>query len=256
MKTTPGPKRPGFTLIEILMAMAIFSLVMTAIYSTWMAIIRGSQAGLKAAAEVQRERMVMHTLEQALTAVRLFQADPSLSRAGAQPDSFVVENGSDAKLSFVARLPKSFPRSGRFGDFAVRHVEFALRDKDSQRQLVLRQWPVLMDPNDFKDEIENPVVLAKNVEELTFDLWVRGATDWLDTWTQTNQLPDLVKVTLRLATPRQNSPTTKEELIRTISLPCKAVPAGLRRRNLAIPNPPPNTQLNPPLNPPARITRP
>ena len=44
--------RRGFTLVEILMAMAIFALVLTAIYATWTAILRGSRVGLEVAAQV------------------------------------------------------------------------------------------------------------------------------------------------------------------------------------------------------------
>ena len=101
--------RRGFTLVEILMAMAIFALVLTAIYATWTAILRGSRVGLEVAAQVQRERIAMHTIEQALTSARSFGVD-------VQHYSFLAQNGDKAALSFVARLPKSFPRSGRFGD--------------------------------------------------------------------------------------------------------------------------------------------
>ena len=53
--TTPrfGPRSSAlaFTILEIMLAMGIFALVLTAIYSIWVAILKGSQAGLKAAAQ-------------------------------------------------------------------------------------------------------------------------------------------------------------------------------------------------------------
>ena len=251
MKTPTRRTRRGFTLIEIMMAMAIFGLVMTAIYSTFMAILRGSKAGLKATAEVQRERMAMHTIEQALTTARSFQLD-------VQHYGFIAENGSDAKLTFVARLPQSFPRGGRFGDFDVRRVEFALESgPESSRQLVLRQTPILMDFD--QDEIQHPLVLARNVKDLIFDLWDSRANDWTDNWPQTNQLPRMVKVTLRLAIPTESYSTVKEEIIRTIAIPSSAVPGAWQRPNPNAPpgGPPggqpgglpgglPNNRLNPP----------
>ena len=241
MKTKLGRSQGGFTLIEILMAMAIFALVMGAIYSTFMLILRGSQAGLKATAEVQRERMAMHTIEQALTSARSFQLD-------VQHYGFIAENGSDARISFVARLPKSFPRGGRFGEFDVRRVEFALENgPEAQRQLVLRQSPILMEFD--QDETQHPLVLAKNVKELVFDLWDARANDWTDTWTQTNLLPKMIKVTLRLSSVSQNNTVTKEEIARIIALPSIAVPPTWQRPNPGAPlnNPPLN---NPPLNNP------
>ena len=232
MKAAAIPIRKGFTLIEILMAMAIFGLVMSAIYATWTAILRGSRAGLAATARVQRERMAMFTIEQALTAARSFQVD-------LQHYGFVAENGSDAMLSFVARLPKSFPRGGRFGDFDVRRVAFSVENgPNSERQLVLRQCPILMEFD--RDETEHPLVLAKNVKELLFDLWDPRANDWTDAWTQTNQLPKMVRVTLRLSPPNQNSSATKEEIVRIIALPSITVPALWQRPIPGAAPPPPN----------------
>ena len=233
MRTKNFPDGRGFTLIEILMAMAIFGLVMAAIYSTWMAIIRGSRAGLIAAAQVQRERVAIHTIEQALTSARSFQGD-------LQHYGFIADNGSDAMLSFVARLPKSFPRSGRFGDFDIRRVSFTMENgPDSQRQLVVRQAPLLMDFD--RDETEHPLVLAKNVKELLLEFWDSRANDWTDAWSQTNQLPKMVKVTLRMSPPKQNysTSTEKEEIMRIVALPSIAVPAAWQRPNSGAAPPPP-----------------
>lgn len=230
MKSKSRTLRRGFTLIEIMMAMAIFGLVMAAIYSTWTAIIRGSRAGLTVAAQVQRERVAIHTIEQALTSAQSFQA-------GLQHYGFIAENGSDAMLSFVARLPKSFPRSGRFGDFDVRRVAFAVESgPDSTRQLVVRQCPLLMEFD--RDETEHPLVLAKNVKELLFEFWDPRANDWIDVWTQTNQLPKMVKVTLQLASPNQSRVTDKDEIVGFIRLPSIMVPATWQRPNTGANQPP------------------
>jgi len=230
MKARSHASRPGFTLIEILMAMAIFSLVMSAIYATWTTILRGSKVGLTAAAQVQRERMAMQTIEQALTSARSFQLD-------LQHYAFVAQNGSEALLSFVARLPKSFPRGGRFGDFDVRRVSFALEDgPDSERQLVLRQCPILMEFD--QDETEHPLVLARDVKELLLEFWEPRAGDWTEVWLQTNQLPKMVKVTLRMAPPKQNYSAAKEEVVRIIALPSITVPAIWQRPNPGAAGPP------------------
>src|SRR5262245_57460188 len=99
----------AFTLIEVLLAIAILALIVGAIYSSWMAIVKATRTGQRAAVEAQRSRMAMRTIEDALSAARMFAASQEYY-------SFVAENGSDATLSFVARLAKSFPRSGKFGD--------------------------------------------------------------------------------------------------------------------------------------------
>jgi len=234
MKTRFRKVSGAFTLVEILMAMAIFALVLTAIYATWTAILRGSRVGIEAAAEAQRERMAMRTIEEALTCSRSYLGD-------VQHYGFVAENGSEALLSFVAQLPRSFPRSGRFGDLDVRRVAFAVEDgTDGQRELVMRQSPILMEFDE--DERKHPLVLARNVKELLFEFWDSRVSDWTDAWTQTNLLPRMVKLTLRLSPPpsksyRYSAPT--EEITRIVALPSVAVPAALQRVNPAGGPPPP-----------------
>ena len=227
----------GFTLIEILVALAIFGLVVTAIYSGWIAILRASKSGMAAAAQAQRERVAIHTIEEALTTSRSFAAD-------LQHYGFVAENGSEAMLSFVARLPKSFPRSGKFGDLDVRRVTFSVESgRDSQRQLILRQSPILMEFDE--DEKEHPLVLAMNVKELLLEFWDSRANRWMEEWNQTNSLPKMVKVTLRLTSPNQRyaSSQVQEEITRIVALPSVTVPVSWQVPNLpgagGPPRPPP-----------------
>jgi general secretion pathway protein J len=219
MKAANPWRSGGFTLIEILVALAIFGLAVTAMYSGWIAILRASKTGLEAAAQAQRERIAIRTIEEALTASRSFAAD-------LQHYGFAAENGSEAKLSFVARLQKSFPRSGKFGDMDVRRVSFSVENgPDSQKQLVLRQSPILMEFDE--DEQGHPLVLAKNVKDLVLEFWPANGNEWLDEWNQSNTLPKMVKMTLRLASPNQRyaSSRTQEEITRIVALPSITVPA-------------------------------
>jgi len=233
MKPT-GPTRVGaFTLIEIMMAMAIFALVLTAIYAIWTLILKSSKLGMAAAAQVQRERISVRVIEDALISTRSFAAD-------LQHYAFVAENGDEATLSFVARLPKSFPRSGKFGDFDVRRLTFSVESKlGSERQLVLRQNPILMDVD--VDEKEHPLVLAKGVNKLRFEFWDVRLNDWVDEWTQTNQLPKLVKVTVQFVEPNQHGSYSqrKEEVTRIVALPSITVPANLQMPGVPGRPPPP-----------------
>jgi len=64
--------RAAFTLIEVIVAMAIFALVMLAIYTSWTAILRGSKVGLTAAAEAQRSRVAVRAVREALTSAQLY----------------------------------------------------------------------------------------------------------------------------------------------------------------------------------------
>src|SRR5207247_3365259 len=93
----------AFTLLEVMIAIAIFAAVIAAIYASWSGIVRGSNAALKAAAETQRARMAMRALEEALTSAELFSQN-------AQHYGFIADTSDKfALLSFVARLGGSLP---------------------------------------------------------------------------------------------------------------------------------------------------
>ena len=62
----------AFTLLEVMVAMAIFSFVMVAIYSSWTAILRGTKSGLDAAARVQRARIAIKAVEDTLLTAQFF----------------------------------------------------------------------------------------------------------------------------------------------------------------------------------------
>jgi type II secretion system protein J len=216
----------AFTLLEIIVALALFMLVAAAIFSSWSAVMRASKVGLTAAAKVQRSRIAMQTIEEALTSVQSFDADN-------QYYSFIGENGAEATLSFVSRLSDSFPRSGKFGDFNVRRVTFALEPgPDSGKQLVLRQNPILMRLEDLKDEMEHPVVIAKDVKSFALEFWDGKPAggkpaDWLDEWDQTNRVPAMIKVTLQFK--GDDTSQNSRENIKVIAPPAMAVPAIWQR---------------------------
>ena len=236
MKTLEQDQRAAFTLLEIMVAMALFALVAAAIYSSWFAVMRGSQVGLASAAKVQRSRVAMQLIEEALCSTRSFDADGTNYY-------FVGLNGSAATLSFVSKLSASFPRSGKFGDFDVREVEFALEPGlDSGKQLVLRQRPILMDLD--KDEQLHPVVIAKDVKSFKMEFWdsrppknqannnvnnfgSENTIEWLNEWEETNRLPAMVKIVLQFKgddfgqAPREN--------IKVVGLPSQAVGVSWQR---------------------------
>jgi len=213
--------RCAFTLIEVLIAIALLTLVISAIYSTWSSILRGRKVGKEAAVVSQRARMSIRVLEDSLGSARAFDVHRRL-----HPEyySFIMKGGKDGSLSFVARLAKSFPRGGKFGDLDVRRLTFSVESsRDAGDQLVLRQTPLLMEMDE--DETEHPLVLAKNVQDFELCYWDAKAQEWnCDDWKDnfTNTLPRLVKVTLKLAD-HAHSALSSEEIVRVISLPAQSV---------------------------------
>jgi prepilin-type N-terminal cleavage/methylation domain-containing protein len=213
---------PGraFTLVEIMIAMAIFSLVVAAIYSTWTLILHASKTGLEAAAQVQRERIAVRTIEDSLTCIQSFQASM-------QYYYFYVQKGDQSILSFTARTPeKTFPRNGRFGDFALRRLIFTVEPgpdaTGSEKDLVLRQNPILM--NMDVDEQHNPLVLARNVKDFVVECWDTNKMQWDDEWDDTNSIPPMVRVSLLLGSSADSGSAAILAITRLIALPSITMP--------------------------------
>jgi general secretion pathway protein J len=213
--------RTAFTLLEILIAMALLALVVGAIYSSWNAILKGSRVALDAAAAAQRTRIAARTVHDAFVCSCMFNASGTNNYYGFNVDG----SGEDSFVSFVARLPKSFPRSGKFGDFAVRRVELSLESgKAKYKQLVMRQRPIIMDFD--KDEQQFPLVLARDVSKFVIEFIDPNTGDWTQEWVQTNALPREVRITLGLGHLDQFSSKPQDVMVDVVAIPSIAVPTA------------------------------
>ena len=179
----------AFTLLEIMIAITILGAVLTAIYSSWSAIVRAAKVGLDSAARMQRTRMAMRCLVDSLMCAQMFGANWDFY-------SFDADTSSDfGFLSFVARLPVSFPGSGLFGDQVLRRVTFQVENsQDGRNQLVMYQMPLLAETNSMQKPFQ--IVLARDISQFTLDFWGSQTNDWSSEWRFTNQIPKLVRVTL------------------------------------------------------------
>jgi type II secretion system protein J len=202
----------AFTLVEIMVAVAVFSIIIAAIYSTWILVLRSSKVGQEAAAQVQRQRIAIRTIEDSLSCIQSFQASM-------QYYSFIVQNGDQPVLSFTSRLPDIFPRNGRFQGFNLRRLTFTIEPgADNEKNLVLRQNPILMDMD--SDEQSYPLVLARNVKDFVVECWDTNAMDWAEEWDDTNSIPTMVRVTLTLG----DKLSAGIPLIREIAVPSSTLP--------------------------------
>lgn len=226
------PTRRAFTLIEIMVAIAIFSIVLAAIYSTWATIMRSTQVAQDVAAQAQRQRITLRTIEDSLMAIESFQGSP-------QYYSFIVENGSSPILSFTAQVPEVFPRNGKFvnpntgRDFNLRRLTFALEpDANNGKSLVLRQNPVLMDLD--QDEQKYPLVLARNVRDFTIECWDTNKLEWAGEWLSTNSIPTLLRVSLVLGTSTGAGASASDVTVtRLFSTPSQTMPLVVQRGGAA-----------------------
>ena len=225
-------RRPGFTLIEIMLAIGLFAGVMAAIYGCWSAVVRGSRAGLDAAADVQRGRIAQQAIEDSLTTAKLFVEN-------VRHYQFYGETAGDFSfLSFVARLPDSFPGARVFGDQAMRRVTFAVEPgPNNSRQLVMTQAPYLYATNANQEPYS--IVLAKNVTVFMVQFWdtnapiraASGGGQWSDEWPYSNRFPAKIQYALGLDSARKERGAAPYLITGIVTMPASAVTSDFQRLN-------------------------
>lgn len=206
----------AFTLLEVLVALGIFAVVLSLLYSTWRILMQSSSAALRLAANAQRQRTAIQVLQESLDSAVLFAAN-------ARHYSFLSDStGAQSALSFVASLAPSFPGSGFFEGEQVRRVTFTVEpDEAGNSSLFLRQNSILDQISD--DPRAFPVLLATDVAQFEVAFWDARKGDFIPEWTATNTLPALVRVTLGFRRKSSLSQSSTEVVTRVVRIPSAGV---------------------------------
>jgi prepilin-type N-terminal cleavage/methylation domain-containing protein len=232
-QTSPA-RRSAFTLVEILLALGIFTILVAALYSTWILVIRATIVGKRTAAQLQRERVAMRAIEDSLTCIQSHQASIGYYL-------FNIQNGDQPLLNFTAYLPDTFPRTGEFEgstpegvpmDYRLRRLAFFIKQgQNGEKDLVLEQNPILMDLPPA--EVNTPLILARNVNDFLIECWNTNTMEWDTTWDATNMLPPLVRVTLAFGDKNSGA---GQIVTREISFPSGTMPTAVQTPNYNNPN--------------------
>ncbi|MCA1674412.1 MAG: prepilin-type N-terminal cleavage/methylation domain-containing protein [Actinobacteria bacterium] len=174
----------GFTLVELLIAIALFGLILTGLYSGLRMATRASDAGEAHATDNDELRAVMGFLR-----FELGQVYPLVFTN--EDEERVIFEGEPDRLMFVARLPQ---HRGVGGAYQI----FLLEDQD---RLVLRyrltkaDHPYLFESGDVGKE----VVLVPGVENVGFSYYgKRGRTArFYSRWDDPERLPKLLRMRIR-----------------------------------------------------------
>jgi prepilin-type N-terminal cleavage/methylation domain-containing protein len=203
----------AFTLIEVMLALTLFSLIMMSVIACWKAIINGKITAEEAAAAAQRARIGMKSVEEALTSAEM-------SMMNIKYYAFLNDtSGKFAYLSLAARLPSAFPGSGLFGDNVMRRVTFTVEpDPKNQQQnnLMMYQSPLL----EALDQVNTPypIPLARDVSVFMLEFWSPEEGDWVVGFDPTNKLPQAVRVTLGVGHSARDPNVPYDVIVRTVNM--------------------------------------
>ncbi len=207
---------PGFTLIEVMVSIALFMLVMGSVIACWRCVVNGKIIAENAAAAAQRARVGMRTVEDALTSSEI-----SANPYSIQYYAFLTDtSGKFASLSVAAHPPADFPGSGLFGDNVMRRVTFDVENVDGTNNLVMNQSPLLEALDD--QNTPYPITLARDVSIFMLEFWSEQDGDWATELLVTNAFPPMIRVTLGVGHPADRSDVPYDLIVRTIAMPAKA----------------------------------
>jgi general secretion pathway protein J len=180
----------GFTLIEMLIAMTLLSMMVVLLFSSLKVAAESWNAGEAKIIEVNRKAVVYQFFKRQIAGIRpmLTPASQDAVDGGAQGSAF---QGQRQSLSFVGALPASALRKGL-------HVFEIAANPNNTTQLMVSLTPYI------QSEITPPekVVLLDHVKGFEFAYFGNKgdgtAAVWETEWVGFAFLPQLIKVSIRL----------------------------------------------------------
>jgi prepilin-type N-terminal cleavage/methylation domain-containing protein len=212
--------REGFTLVEVMLAVAIMGLLITGVYATWSAGLSGWKRGTSVADAFQRQRVVMEALEDLARSAMFYTSKPELYEVRSD-----VDYGLGDTVSFVTASDVLLPVREQ-GIVGLRRVTLGIR-RD-----VRRREPYLGITNSaaIEDELlaPTPVWHVVSADVIGFRVRYRNPADgaWHDRWED----PGLVPVALEFTVAFRAEDSSAPPLIvtRAVEMPAAAFAAAER----------------------------
>jgi len=202
----------GFTLLEIILAVAVLAVVGTMVYGGF------SQTALNKARveeDVEHSRIVHMALERMARELTMAfvstHANPSLDLRVVETAFIGKNNGKDDRVDFTSFSHRRLYRNARESDqneisyFVTQHPD----DRDVQVLARREQNRIDEDPRrGGKSQI-----LVENIEEFNLEYFDPLLSDWVQTWdtedvlAQPNRLPTQIRILLSVKDPRRRGET-------------------------------------------------
>lgn len=181
--------RTAFTLLEVLLAVTILGLAMTAVYGTWNVALRAWKRGTDISDTFQRQRIVMDTLADLARSAVFFISNPLLYEVIGDHDAATGSTVSFVTASDTALPPSEILAAG------MRRVTISMEhDEKGTPYLSISNQPAL--ESDQAEYESRPHVLSNDVA--AFLVRYRDPRDgtWHELWRETQIIPSAMEFTV------------------------------------------------------------
>jgi prepilin-type N-terminal cleavage/methylation domain-containing protein len=197
-------RRSGFTLLELMMAIMILSVMMLLSFFCFDAVVQSWQAGTEMSDSMGQADYVMEQLASGLKSAYYPDVNSQLDEYGFQLNN--GGEGPDAQdgISWVKIGRSLVGEECGFAESPHRiNVWVAEGGKDEASGLMVKAWRVDLQLDEFKPEEDveaiglSPRVIGMNCRVLDKDQPMKDdEPNWQDTWDFSNSIPKAVEITL------------------------------------------------------------
>jgi len=177
----------GFTLIEVLCAVAILATAMSVILGTFTVTVRAWERGEEALEDLHHGDYVMEQLVSAMRSAAWFGTSPG------KYGFHLEDRGENDMISWVTSGTAFLPQESELAHGLHRLTVSIEDNEDGDRAVAIRSFPHLADLED--DETE-PWFVSSVVNGLNCRIYNIDDEDWEDDWEDTNAIPSIVEITL------------------------------------------------------------
>jgi general secretion pathway protein J len=182
--------RSGFTLVEVILAVTLLGLIVTAVYSIWSSALQGWKRSGSLTETLQRERVVFGALEEMTASLVFMRSDKALYEIRG------VHKDDGDSISFVT-ASDAFLSPADAGVAGMRRVTLS-QEYDEYRQpyLGIRNTAALAEET---KEPGPPRVLSAEVTGFTVRYRHPQTGAWQNEWSERNLLPAGIEYTITFA---------------------------------------------------------
>lgn len=191
-------RRAGFTLIEVLVAVAILGTAFTIIWTTFSVSLDGWRRGQLALDRLHHGDFVMEQVVSALRSAAYFPTRPD------KYGFWLEDHGEQDEVSWVTSGGAFMKPEDPLARGLHRLWIGIAANEDGDDSFAVRAYAHFAEDVDPKDV--DPWFVSSRVKGLDCKIWNNEEEDWEDEWENTNTVPPLVKVTLYLEPLERDGP--------------------------------------------------